>query len=62
MQNPTPVTVQSSVIVEVIILFTEHNNPQYFSEEKEENSASLCSISRANFNSLTVLQEKKKKN
>lgn len=36
MQNPTPVTVQSSVIVEVIILFTEHNNPQYFSEEKEQ--------------------------
>lgn len=58
MQNPTPVTVQSSVIVEVIILFIEHNNPQYFSEEKRANSASLGSISGANFNSLTVLQEK----
>lgn len=36
MQNPTPVTVQSSVIVEVIIPFTEHNNPHYSSEEKEQ--------------------------
>lgn len=35
MQNPTPVTVQSSVNVEVIALFMEPDNLQYFSKEKK---------------------------
>ena len=61
MQNPTPVTVQSSVIVEVIILFMEHNNPQYFSEEKEQILPLLVQFSEQISTAFLFYRKKKTK-
>lgn len=51
-QNPTPVTAQSPVTMDVIILFIEHNNPQYFSEGKEQTWPALVQFAEQNSTSL----------
>ena len=61
MQNPAPVTVQSSVTVEVIILFMEHNNPQYFSEEKEQILPLLVQFSEQISTAFLFYRKKKTK-
>lgn len=57
MQKPTPMTVQSPVIEQVIVIFMEHTT-YYFLEKKRRYPAFLGLISRAQFNSFTVLEEK----
>jgi hypothetical protein len=59
MQNPTPVTAHSSAIVKVIILFMEHSNMQYFSEEREQILPFLVQFPEQN--STSILLNKKNK-
>lgn len=62
MQNPTPVFVQSSVIVEVIIYYSwntiTHN---IYSEEKEQILPLLVQFSEQISTAFPILQEKKAK-
>lgn len=56
---PNTMTAQSSVLVEVIILFMEHNNLQYFSDEKEQILPLLVQFTEQNSTALLFYRKNK---